>query len=110
MELVTIPFSQRTRSSPVMRSQPMSLRGKVPAVVRSAASWAAVSNEAPELDAGVISEWASDWISEWGAEVIADGAHKLCVHCDYTVYGGQLCTKRAVAGVAVSMFGWGYGW
>ena len=51
----------------------------------------------------------ADWISGWEAEVIADGAHKLCVHCDYTVYGRIACTKREVDGVEVLKFGWGFG-
>src|SRR5260370_17039698 len=64
MELVTIPLSQRTRSSPVTRIHPTSARGERPAPWSRAASW-------EEGLAGcrvVVSEWVAGIIAEWRTE------------------------------------------
>ena len=74
MELVTMPLSQRTRSSPVTRIQPVLSRGAIAADV---------SRSAAELRIGGAG-CAGGQDSVWVAEVIGEAARKLCVHCDYS--------------------------
>ena len=82
-----MPLSQRTRSSPVTRIQPCVERID-----------AGGGEERGERRAGVslggtihlegLRMVIADWISGWEAEVIADGAHKLCVHLIIRCTGG----------------------
>ncbi len=58
-----MPLSQRTRSSPVARIQPVSLRGEIAALWRRAAS-----------------EAAGLAVSGWAVGAMVGGNVKLCVH------------------------------
>ena len=64
MELVTMPLSQRTRSSPVTRIQPVSSRGEI----------------AGCCGGGRRAEAAGLAVSGWAVGAMVGGNVKLCVH------------------------------
>src|SRR5271156_3786183 len=106
MELVTMPLSQRTRSSPVMRIQPVDWREEIPAPWSSARSCDS-ADSAGEM-------WGSDWI----AGVIAGDRALVMAGCERTTrkslrtldYSGGLRGSSCSEGLAVKEWLWGFGW